>query len=222
MNLLSKILIQPNVITPEGISFFRNYIENSEKEDLSVFDADKSNKCGETQWSVDKQVRDTQHVPVDAVLPQVTDLMNNIVHQVINPFYDIKVRDGECPQFLVYNKGGHYTPHIDGEGIWVTPEQTKIWRKTTDRDLSLVLFLNDDFEGGEFYFPDLKIKITPEPGLLVCFPSNHYYVHGVLPVKKGIRYSMVSWLTIQGWQTKEEQDKELLNKYKEQIENNVS
>ena len=175
MNLLSKILIQPNVITPEGISFFRNHIENSEKEDLSVFDADKSNEHGETQWSIDKQVRDTQHVSVDAVLPQVTDLMNNIVHQVINPFYDIKVRDGECPQFLVYNQGGHYKPHIDGEGVWITPEQTKIWRKTTDRDLSLVLFLNDDFEGGEFYFPCLKIKITPEPGLLVCFPSNHHY-----------------------------------------------
>jgi hypothetical protein len=37
----------------------------------------------------------------------------------------------------------------------------------------------------EILFPDLKIRVRPEPGMLVCFPSNHHYKHGVEPVTKG-------------------------------------
>jgi predicted 2-oxoglutarate/Fe(II)-dependent dioxygenase YbiX len=79
--------------------------------------------------------------------------------------------------------------------------------------LSIVLFLNDEFEGGEFVFPDLHIQVKPKPGLLVCFPSDQNYLHGVNSVKSGERYSIVSWARIKGQKTKEEEDQELLETY---------
>ena len=61
-NPLTNILIRPNVITPEGIKEMVDYIKKADKEDLSVFDPDETNRTGETKWRVDKRVRDTQIV----------------------------------------------------------------------------------------------------------------------------------------------------------------
>ena len=58
--------------------------------------------------------------------------------------------------------------------------------------LSIVCVLNDDYEGGEFImFDDYEIKF--KAGDLIIFPSVFLYPHFVKPVKKGTRYSFVSW-----------------------------
>jgi hypothetical protein len=213
MNLLSNILIEPQVLTPEALQELQDHARNSQTTDLSVFDPDKTNETGETSWIVDKDIRDTQIIEFGPLFPKIEELFKNIVKHIINPFYGIEVWDSEVPQFLKYNVGGHYKPHIDGRSIWFAPNGDKIWRKSTDRDLSIVLFVNDDFEGGEFLFPDLHIQVKPKPGLLVCFPSDQNYLHGVAPVTKGTRYSIVTWARVKGQKTKEQEDKELLEKY---------
>lgn len=213
MNLLSKVLIAPKVISQEGIDALVHHMKTSKTEDLSVFDPDKSNQTRSTEWITDKKTRDTQIAPIEPVFPQVNELMHHIVKQVINPFYQFEVDSSEVPQLLCYGVGGHYQPHIDGEGMWTAPDQTQLWRKTVDRDLSMVLYLNNEFEGGDFVFPDLHIRIRPESGLLVCFPSNRYYRHGVEPVTKGNRYSMVTWMIVKGFESMETQCNNLKAKY---------
>ena len=213
MNLLSNILIEPNVLTPEALQELQEHARNSKTTDLSVFDPDKTNETGETSWIVDKDIRDTQIIEFGDLFPKIEDLFKNLVRNIINPFYGIEVWDSEVPQFLRYGIGGHYAPHIDGRSIWIAPNGDKIWRKSTDRDLSLVLFLNDDFEGGNFVFPDLHIQVKPKPGLLVVFPSDQNYLHGVNPVINGERFSIVTWARVKGQKTKEQEDQELLEKY---------
>ena len=59
--------------------------------------------------------------------------------------------------------------------------------------LSIVAVLNDNYKGGEFImFDDYEIKF--KAGDLIIFPSVFLYPHLVKPVKKGIRYSFVSWV----------------------------
>lgn len=59
--------------------------------------------------------------------------------------------------------------------------------------LSIVGTLNENYEGGEFImFQDKEIKLLT--GDLLIFPSNFLYPHRVDPVKKGTRYSYVSWV----------------------------
>lgn len=212
-NPLSNILIAQNVITPQGIKDIKEHIKRSESVDLSVFDPDNSNESGSVKWKTDKTVRDTQTVPLDGIEENIFRLMKNIVSSIINPFYEFEVFDSEIPQLLSYDVGGHYKAHIDGESLWKTPDGDLVFKKSVDRDLSLVLFLNNDFEGGDLVFPDLKIRIRPEPGLLVCFPSSHMYLHGVEPVTKGKRYSMVTWARIKGFPTLEEVNKIFSEKY---------
>ena len=58
--------------------------------------------------------------------------------------------------------------------------------------LSIVAVLNDNYKGGEFImFDDYEIKF--KAGDLIIFPSIFLYPHLVKPVKKGTRYSFVSW-----------------------------
>lgn len=212
-NPLSQILIQPNVLSKDGLSHMLDYIKNQPDVDLSVFDPEKSNLTGNTEFSVDKKIRDTQLVDMGDLFNPVVDLYRSIVKNIINPFYEFHIRDSEVPQILKYQVGGHYSPHVDGESLWKSPDGDLMWRKSTDRDISTVIFLNDDFEGGDFVFPEFRVRVKPEPGMLICFPSTHQYLHGVEPVTKGVRYTMVNWMTISGVPTMAEQEAELMNKY---------
>lgn len=213
-DLLSNVLIQPKVLTPEAIKFLINHANKSDQEQMGVFDPDKANEGKEEHPSkVDLKSRDVKCADITSILPQVKELYDNIVHHVINPFYGFKIRDSEMPQLLVYEPGGHYQSHFDAVAKWKCPDGNIIWKKSIDRDLSTVLFLNDEFEGGNFVFPDLRVTIRPEPGLLVAFPSSQFFAHKVEPVISGTRYTMVNWMTVQGFKTKAEQDKELEDKY---------
>ena len=59
--------------------------------------------------------------------------------------------------------------------------------------LSVLGFLNDDYTGGEFIIlKDQEIKF--KAGDLLIFPSIFLYPHKVEPVKKGTRYSFISWV----------------------------
>ena len=84
-------------------------------------------------------------------------------------------------QFTVYDKeGSFYQHHMD------------FGAKVAIRKLSIVVFLSDPetYEGGEIDFYMLGSRKFSQ-GTLVAFPS--FEVHGVKPVTKGIRYSLVAW-----------------------------
>jgi hypothetical protein len=88
---------------------------------------------------------------------------------------------------LKYEEGGFYRPHSDSHAFY-------------PRTISIVYFLNNDYEGGElvFHSPDHECKevlrIKPAPGRAVFWPSNFLYPHSISKVTKGRRYALVSWL----------------------------
>jgi Rps23 Pro-64 3,4-dihydroxylase Tpa1-like proline 4-hydroxylase len=50
-----------------------------------------------------------------------------------------------------------------------------------------VTYLNENYEGGELYFPDHNITIKPKAGSLIMFPAS--FVHQVKPILSGVRYT---------------------------------
>jgi hypothetical protein len=211
---LANILIQPNIVSKQALKFLTDQSLSAPAEQMGVFDPDKANQTGEDHpGKIDLSTRNVKCADILPILPEIKELYDNIVHHIINPFYEFKIKDSEMPQLLVYEPGGHYKPHYDAVAQWKCPDGNIIWKKSIDRDVSTVLFLNDEFEGGDFVFPDLKIRVRPEPGLLIAFPSSQHYLHKVEPVISGTRIAMVNWMTVQGFKTKAEQDKELSDKY---------
>ena len=66
-----------------------------------------------------------------------------------------------------------------------------------------ILYLNDDYEGGELYFENKDFKVKPKPRSLLVFPGTEEFEHGVYFVKDGpIRYVMVSFLKEKGFYEK--------------------
>ena len=77
-------------------------------------------------------------------------------------------------------------------------DKDSFWERHSDNaggaeiKYGVVLYLNDNFEGGELYYPNLDIIIKPESGMLVYHPGDED--HEVLPVVSGNRYTLTSFI----------------------------
>jgi predicted 2-oxoglutarate/Fe(II)-dependent dioxygenase YbiX len=87
----------------------------------------------------------------------------------------------ESYSLLKYSAGQEYKEHYDGA-------------TSMGRCISCLVYLNNDYGGGEIEFPNFGVKIKPEPGMLVIFPSNFAYRHIAHPVTEGNKYSLVTWI----------------------------
>ena len=63
-------------------------------------------------------------------------------------------------------------------------------------DIGTVFYLNDDYEGGELFFPLQNIKFKPKPRAAYFFPGDKNYIHGVTKVTSGTRYTAPFFWTI--------------------------
>jgi hypothetical protein len=62
------------------------------------------------------------------------------------------------------------------------------------RVLSCSLILNDDYEGGDFSFFGGDYIVPKKVGSAVVFPSNFCFPHAVIPVTKGKRHAIITWI----------------------------
>ena len=148
---------------------------------------------------VDKKVRNVLVHDSFSVGLQVNATLQRVVDELIEPFYDMQIDYWESPDILIYPPGGFYLPHNDGEAVEHDPERyVWEWRRTVDRDISVVWYLNEDFDGGELVFPPFQLSIRPATGMVVTFPSTHEYAHTAKPVTRGMRYAVVTWMAAVG------------------------
>lgn len=109
----------------------------------------------------------------------IDDALNHYSN-VLYPFASKNIKSKEhASSLLRYDKSGYLPAHQD-QGV-------------STRVLSILLYLNDDYIGGEITFRQSNITIKPESGSLIFFPSNFLYVHEVAPVSKGPRYALPTW-----------------------------
>ena len=91
------------------------------------------------------------------------------------------LRYWEAFNFIKYEPGHHFQEHHDhGYSYNCT--------------VSLVTYLNDDYEGGEIFFRLQGIDYKPKAGDTVLFPSNFMYPHQAKVVHSGTKYSLVTML----------------------------
>jgi hypothetical protein len=104
---------------------------------------------------------------------------------------DFKITEKIYPDYLGLVKweyGDEQQPHADGENK--NGKHPFYWR-----NFGCVYYLNDDYEGGEIYFPNQNIELKPKANTLVFFPGTLEYLHGVKKITNGIRYTLTSFWT---------------------------
>jgi hypothetical protein len=120
--------------------------------------------------------------------PQFAELVN-IYNDTKNPLkeciadyekrYNISLAYMEAINYIRYGANQHFQVHTD-HGFSYTCT------------VSSCMYLNDDYEGGELWFPYLDISFKPQYGDIVLFPSTYIYAHAAKPVLSGVKYSAVT------------------------------
>ena len=83
----------------------------------------------------------------------------------------------------------HIAKFVEGKGMHEHFDASR------PNDIATLIYLNNDYEGGDIYFPKYEMSFKPEPGDLLCFPDNPDFVHGVKPIIKGTRFTLPRWFT---------------------------
>lgn len=84
-------------------------------------------------------------------------------------------------------KGGFASPHSDNSDLDGVPNSFQINKYVG------VLYLNDEYEGGNLGFPEHKISFKPNKYSYYVFCGGIENVHEVEEITDGVRYTMVSF-----------------------------
>jgi len=151
-----------------------NYTKGKQK----LIDWDKTATNNNRIWPrPDLKFDDVAHKKVEETL--------NLIHEpylkLLDVWYDKtgnKKLEWVSKNYLLrkYHIGGKIAPHIDKNRK--NPKNTMDW--------SVLFYLNDDYEGGELYFPGLEIEIKPTAGSAIFFPCTA--VHEAKALISGSKY----------------------------------
>jgi len=133
---------------------------------------------------VNKKIRDVKKVSLP-IYRGIGATMAGAALSANQQVWKFDVTHANQCDYLKYDVEGHYKAHVD---TFINPEEKEC------RKLTVLAFLNDDFEGGRLFLQNGHEKIYPpqKPGTILVFPS--FMLHGVEPVTKGIRRSIVTWM----------------------------
>lgn len=104
-----------------------------------------------------------------------------------------------------YHVGQQYRHHCDffrtNKEHWLTER-----RRGGQRTWSAMVYLNRVGAGGETDFPELSLRVAPEPGLLIAWNNmdptgrpNRATRHAGLPVEGGEKYVVTQWYRMEEW-----------------------
>jgi len=118
---------------------------------------------------------------------KTTRIFNNI-KEYLEKNYDLNIKGDSGFQFRKI-----YGPtRVHKDGIYDSANLAD-FNKT--RIASIVICLNDDYEGGEFCFPIQDIKIKLKKGQIIVFPPYWTHPHLTMELKnRTYRYTINSWL----------------------------
>jgi hypothetical protein len=192
--VMEDILIVENFLTKEDIEDFFSIINESTEE----------------SWS-NVYLRNLKSF---AMLKHGRDDLDNLVAEgkleITHNWADKNLIIGDHPVGQrVFNKILEFVEATD-ENLFVTGSDTlqrmyegvKLHAHTDqDTDPSIVyasiIYLNDDYAGGELFFDNIGLTMKPKAGTLVLFPGTEKFHHGVTPVEKGpVRYVVVGFIKV--------------------------
>lgn len=181
MDHIEAVVEIKKVISKDFIKRMRSFIDHRAKENLPVLAGENTN------------IRNVKGYQLGFENPTDVFYWNYIRLEIqrLYPYYKMKFPKMESMKInqidlLKYSPGGKYNIHTDNHTY-------------SPRILSVIMNLNDEYTGGELIFSDQKNKeikkFKLQEGSIVFFPSNFLYPHGIQPITKGKRYSIVAWLS---------------------------
>jgi hypothetical protein len=127
--------------------------------------------------------RDIRHAYVGRIDDEFANLLKEKVDPVVMQYSldnNIPVSNLEGYHVVRYEKGQYFKEHTD---------QTDEF----PRQISIVLYINDDYEGGTITFTKIGVPIKPDASSLFVFPSTSEFSHSADPIISGTKYIVVGF-----------------------------
>lgn len=185
-----------------GINIYRNAIKKDEcKNIINKLENEISLEIPSIKWS-GAQVNDTKEIDyvrncVDLKFKKEdlggTDFPFNQnlydIHDSVEKSLDKCLRHYESLWHLkmYYKEAFNFVKYMPGKYFKVHGDHGPYYACT----VSAVVYLNDDYEGGELQFVRQELTIKPEAGDIILCPSNFVYEHASLPINSGTKYCVV-------------------------------
>ena len=138
--------------------------------------------------AVDHTVRRTGQTLLEGSLRREAQRRLEALAPALSAHFETPLTKTEGVSFLRYRPGDFFKPHRDRSA------------EHTVRQISVIVFLNDDYSGGELQMygllpdaPQVGFPVAASTGLLVAFRSTT--LHEVASVREGIRMTAVDWLS---------------------------
>lgn len=185
------IFVVDDFITSEDISAIELFIDGMTQEDWSKSYTESLFAFIEEQYGVKTMEEaqalgheiqiDQNWVDKNATLPlEITQSINTKLDRLFSSFPDLDLQGVGSIQRQY--EGVSLSYHVDSLS---NPAVV----------FANVIYVNDDFTGGELHFPEIDVTYTPEKGALIIFPSADEYLHGVKPVGAGpTRYALPAFV----------------------------
>lgn len=156
---------------------------------------------------------------------KISDMPPESVEHIVKRLCETtKTRDKQCEglQVLNYSVTNEYREHTD----WFDPRipgVRKVFRRGGQRIYSVLIGLKQAEEGGELHFKNINLKLKIKPGDAVIFENvkpngvpDRLTLHEAMPVLKGEKLVMVTWIRERAFDGSEEPDDSVFykNEYK--------
>jgi predicted 2-oxoglutarate/Fe(II)-dependent dioxygenase YbiX len=148
--------------------------------------------------TVDNQIRSNDLLRLGDATPMLAvanqQILNrlSVVKQMLVQVYGVKFPYVEPCTILRYRAGQFYKRHVDN--LLLSSRFEELEQRLPTRDISVVGYLNQEFQGGETYFDRQEVTVTPEAGAVLVFPAYFTHPHASLPIVEGEKYVFTSWL----------------------------
>lgn len=166
----------------ENIQYIEDVLPKDEHEILLRY-AKNAESWTKQPWEA--QTIESQNLPKEIL--EILSKAFEIVHKKSTDLYDVDINPHRQPRIHIvkFVKGFYLVPHIDTLSSEIN-------------HIASVYYINDDYIGGEIYFPDHGLEIKPKPNSLIIFPGNENYLHGVREIIDNNRYSSAMWFQFTG------------------------
>ena len=128
---------------------------------------------------------------LDHTIPLVLE-----VHKKISNYLGLDINLGESMQGQLYEEGQYFKPHND---FFSGNAYEKHCLTQGNRTHTLMIYLNDNFEGGGTDFSKLGITVLPKSGKAVTWKNmidgvtQEEFLHEGMPIVSGKKYIITSW-----------------------------
>jgi len=120
--------------------------------------------------------------------------LNQALQECLKEYTHIFGHLKQAPLYSTFQKV-QKTPAGGGYHVW-HDENTSTQTTVQNRVLVWMLYLNDDYKGGETEFLYYKKRIQPEKGKLLIWPAGMTHAHRGGLVLEGMKYVVTGWFCL--------------------------